>query len=162
MGSSALYWKRASCEDWALDPRTLEVHLPCLPKEPPQNAHPEQKGRMRLRRPFGDLNPHAELGKGLYFRLPGRVWLTPCLLPNWVKDTGLVYQFCYRKQERMLGSTPGFLPYQGWWCSHWHSCPIHFCDLQGSHWGVEVGPKLPGWGCGRGTSCASYQKFCHL
>ena len=110
MGSSAPYRKRASCEDWALDPRTLEVHLPCLPKEPPEKAHPEQKGRMRLRWLFGDLNPHAELGKGLYFRLPGWVWLTPCLLPNWVKDTGLVCRFCYRKQERMLDSTPGFLP----------------------------------------------------
>lgn len=51
----------------------LEVQLPCLPKEPPQSAHPEQEGGMRLRRPCGDLNPHAELGKELYFRLPGCV-----------------------------------------------------------------------------------------
>ena len=155
MGSSAPHRKRASCEDWALDPERLMPTCPAFPKIHPRMLTQSRRAGGDSGGRQGTWSHMQNLGKG--FISGSQAECGWHLVPGPTGSRALA-----RFTSFVIGSKSDAR--QHTWISALSVMvmspltflSIHFCDLQWSHWGGEVGPKLPGWGGGRSTSCTSY------
>ena len=159
MGSSALHRKRASCETEPRTPECSKSSCPAFPKNHRRALTQSRRAGWDSGGRVGTWIHMQNLGKS-FISGSQAVWLMPCLLPNWRH---------WSQCQHWLG-LPVLLQEaradarQHTWISAlsvtvmstWTFLSHALCDLQGSHWGGEVGPKLPGWGGGRSTSCTSY------